>query len=201
MTAERRGFFRDNAFLVAAVALPAFIALFFIGANAIPHWTVPDPAYDLVFRAAHPYEANPAAVTVDFIVRNGQVEALVRPAPPQSYTPRWGLLRFNHASMQVREIPLDLPAMVPEGETLTIPVTALAGERLVDDVVAPDGYRLHTDGRAGGGIVGDLFGMRRSRSGLSLARNGRVIAIPLPPPYDTAYAQTATIGWIADEGR
>lgn len=200
MTAEHRGFLRENAFLVAAVVLPLLVAIFFVVANAVPRLTVGAPAYDLVLRAAHPYSANPAAVAVDFIVQDGRVNAVVRLAPPQSYTPRWGLLLFDHESMQVREIPLDLPEIVPEGETRTIPVEALAGRRIVDDVVAPDGYRLATDRGGGSGIVGDIFGMGRSRSGLALEKDGRVVSFELPPPYDTGYPQIATIGWIADEG-
>ena len=40
-------FIRDNAFMVAAIALPVLVAGLFILASAVPRWTVPPPSYDL----------------------------------------------------------------------------------------------------------------------------------------------------------
>lgn len=191
-------FLRDNAFLLAAILLPALVAAFFIIANTIPRYTVPDPAHDLVFRAARPYDGSPGTVSVDFIVRNGQVEAVVRLAPPQSYNPRWGLLLFDHETMRVRELPLDLPVLVPEGETRTVAIEALAGRRVMDEARAPDGYRVESERGSNSGLVGDIFGMGRYRSGLALSNGGRVVALELPPPYDEGYSQVSPVGWVVD---
>jgi hypothetical protein len=202
MTRERRGFLRDNAFLVAAVALPALVAVFFVIANAIPQWTVADPAYDLVLRAARSYDATPATVTVTYVVRDGLVEAVVRPALPNDHTPPPALFLFEHDTMRVREIPLELPAIVPEGETRIVPVDALAGRPVIGDREAPDGYRVETGTRGGPGLVGDIFGMGRYRSRLSLVKNGRVIPIELPPPDETPYAaEVSMIGWVGNDRR
>ena len=110
-------FVRDNAFIVAAVALPVLVGAFFLVASAIPRWTVPGPAFDLVMRVPRPYDATPNKVIVEFNVRDGRVEGTARPAPPdQGYSQRWALLYFDHTTMTVREIPFEQPASLAPGE-------------------------------------------------------------------------------------
>src|SRR5215813_11728655 len=72
-----RGFFRHNAFLVAAVALPVIVVAFFLLATAIPRWTVPPPAYDLVLRVGKSYEQPRPQVAVEFKVDDGRIVAFV----------------------------------------------------------------------------------------------------------------------------
>jgi len=105
-------FLRDNAVLVAAFVLPAIVAVLFILATAIPKWTVPLPQHDLLLRVDS-YQSPPPEVSVEFAVRDGRLEAVVRPVVKpdnpnlgMTYPQRWALLLFDHASMRVREIPL-----------------------------------------------------------------------------------------------
>jgi hypothetical protein len=145
---------------------------------------------------------------VEFVVHDGRVEALVRPVPRPvnpavgvPYVQRWALLLFDHTSMQVREVPLDLPRAVPEGEVRTVVVEALAGRHVVPGDTAPDGYRVSSlnTGSGGGGIVSDVFGMnRRYRRGVAIARNGRTIELQLPAPDSDSYGVIAPLGWIED---
>jgi hypothetical protein len=204
MTDVRR-FLQGNIVLVAAFVLPAAVAVLFILATAIPKWTVPLPEHDLVLRIEQPYTSPPPDVTVEFSVRDGQVQAIVRPvvrpdnpALGAPYVQRWALLIFDHATMRVREIPVEIPRSVPQGETRTIASDALAGRYVISGDTAPDGYRvtsLNTGG--GGGIVGELFGMnRRYRRGMSIGKDGRTIELDLPAPYRDAYGVIAPIGWI-----
>ena len=201
MTSGRGRFLRDNPFLAAAVALPVVIAAFFVAASAIPRWTVPAPAHDLVLRAAR-YDSSPAGVVVDFAVRSGRVEADVRSAPPHSYPQAWMLFLFDHETLEVREVPLELPASLPEGETRTVVVDALAGRRVSAMTTAPDGYELTASTGGGAGLVGDLFGMGRNRQRVFLARDGRVVSLDLPSPYRNPYISPVyAVGWIIDERR
>lgn len=199
-----RGFLRDNIVLVAAFALPALVAVLFVLATAIPQWTVSPPQHDLVLRVEQYAQPQPE-VAVEFMVRDGRLEAIVRPVPrPENpamgipYVQRWTLLLFDHEAMQVREVPVDLPRTVPPGDTRTVVVEALAGRRVTSDTVAPDGYRvtnLSTGG--GGGIVGELFGMdRRYRRGIAVGKDGRTIRLELPAPHRDTYGVIAPIGWI-----
>ncbi len=104
MPTRRGGFLRNNLFLVAAVALPLVVAGLFLVATAVPRWSVPPPAYDLVLRATRLYDGTPAKVSVDFVVRDGRVIAVATPAPENLYAQAARLFLFEHASMRVREL-------------------------------------------------------------------------------------------------
>ena len=204
--ADTRRFLRDNAVLVAAFVLPALVALLFILATAIPKWTVPLPQHDLVLKVQN-YDGPPATQSVEFTLRDGRVDATVRtivkPEKPDvvvPYPPRWTLLLFEHGSMRVREIAVEIPRDIPLGESRTVVVEALANRRVIPGDVAPDGYKVTSlnTGTSGGGIVNDLFGMNhRFRRGIAIGRNGRTIELELPAPYNENYGSIATIGWIA----
>jgi hypothetical protein len=201
MAPERGGFLRNNAFLLAAVSLPLIVVVFFIVATAIPRWRVPPPQYDLILRANGPYTAANARLSVDFAVRDGRVEARFRLLPENGYASPSTLFLFDHTSMSAREIPLDVPGDLKEGDPpRTVVVEALAGRRVVADTRAPDGYQLEIRSQRGPGLVGELFGMNRYGAGASLVNRGRVIAINLPIPYEYQSPATA-VGWIVDSAQ
>ncbi|NOT26754.1 MAG: hypothetical protein HOP16_11695 [Acidobacteria bacterium] len=195
-------FLKDNAFMVAAIALPVVVSGLFILASAIPRWTVAPPTHDLIFKAQRPYTQPPAAVIADFNVRDGRVEVTVRPSPPNSYMQPWSLLRYDHDTMTVEEIPLDLPPAMAEGATSeTRVIESLATTRLSAQSVAPDGYELRTRTNGSPGIVGGLFGMGGYRQTASLENNGRIIALNLPAPFGDPYqSPVLAVGWVLDEG-
>jgi hypothetical protein len=191
---------RDNAFLVAAVALPLVVVAFFLVATAIPRWLVPPPAHDLLLRASGPHDQGRPRVTVEFRVRDGRVEAIVRPAAPQSYPQPAELFLFEHETGNVRKIPFDLPDLGASDAPRTVAIEALAGRRVLAESNAPDGYRFETRSRGGSGIVGDLFGMRSYDSALVLVNRGRAVPVSVPGPYDYRYS-TAAVGWVVDDER
>jgi hypothetical protein len=198
------GFLRDNAFIVAAIALPVAVAGLFLVATVIPRLTVPPPAYDLVMRATRPYDATRTGVIVEFAVRGGRVEATLRPPPPPNvYAEPSALLLFDHETMSVREIPLELPTRMDEGEPpRTIVVEALSDRRVSPQAAAPDGYALQN--RTGGspGLVGDIFGMGSYRQTAALVNGGRVVPLTLPAPYRDPYQSPVYhVGWVLDEGQ
>lgn len=203
-------FLRENFVLVAAFALPGAVAALFLVAMAIPKWTVALPQHDLVMSVER-WDATPSEVFVTFVVRDGRLEADLRPLTKPTnpavgiiYPQKWALLLFDHQAMEVRELPLDLPKSLAEGETRTVPIEALAGRRIVPGGDAPDGYKVASlnTGSSGGGIVGEVFGMdRRYRRGVAVAKSGRTVALELPAPHRETYGTIQTIGWIADDGR
>jgi hypothetical protein len=189
-------FLRDHAFLVAATALPLVVVGFFLLATAIPRFTVPPPAYDLLFHTTAFDQAAPR-MNVDLTVRDGQLFATLRPASDTSYPSRVHLWHFDHRTLTVREVPLDLPDRLAEDDgPQTIPVGAFAGRRVLAQPQAPDGYDLRSPTHRGPGIIGELFGMHRSDRTLSIAHRGRVIAIELPSPH--AYQSPTMLGWLND---
>jgi hypothetical protein len=197
-------FLRNNAFIVAAVVLPVAVAAFFAVATVIPRWTVASPSYDLVMRTTGPYDATPAGVMVEFAVRGGRVEATLRPpTPPNVYAAPSALLLFDQKTMSVREIPLELPARMEQGEPpRIIVVEALSGRRVSPQTAAPDGYALQN--RTGGspGLVGDIFGMGRYRQTAALVNGGRVVQLTLPAPYRDPYQSPVYhVGCLLEEGQ
>ena len=203
MAPNRGTFLRDNAFLVAAVALPTLVASLFILASAIPRWTVPPPGYDLILKAQRPYNQPPPTVLVDFNVRDRRVEATLRPpVPPDAYGQSWALLRYDHETMRVEEITLDLPAAMSVAEPpRTMLVASLAAGRVSPQTSAPDGYELQTRTNGSTGLVGDIFGMGRYRQTVALVNRGRIVQVSLPSPYGDPYQSAVyAVGWLLDEG-
>jgi hypothetical protein len=191
---------RENIFLVAAAALPLLVVVFFVLASAIPRWTVPPPAYDVVVRAIDAYSANVPRTNVEFTVRDQKVHAIVRPVPANGYGSRARLFLFDHATLSSREVRVELPAdldTLKEGDPpRIIPVDALSNRRVLDQIKAPDGYQFeHRSGRSAG-VVGELFGMHRYDAQAALVNRGRVIPLALPPGPYNYYPPLDVIGWL-----
>ena len=200
MSPDARRFVRDNVFLVAAVLLPLLVVGFFLLAAIYPQWTVPGPAFDAVLRVGGPYEQPPMKVTVDYRVRNNQIEAVVRPLPENGYSQPYRLVLFDHSTLNVRELQIDIPdRMEPEESPRTIPVPELASRQVLDQVRAPDGYELRNDTQHGPGLFGDLFGMHRYDTTAAFTNRGRVVPIALPTRYQY-YTPVTVVAWLAPAG-
>jgi len=193
------GFVRSNRFLLAALALPVVVVVFFLLASAVPRWLVAPPAYDLVLRVGRPYTQPAPRTAVEFDVRDGRLEATVRSVPRDRYEQPWSLILFEHETMNVREIRLDLPEVREGGSPQTIAIDPFGGRRILPQAKAPDGYELKTGRTSGPGLVGDLFGMGRYDATAALVNKGRVVTIPLPQGYQYL-SPVHAVGWLADAG-
>jgi hypothetical protein len=197
-------FFRDNAFLVAAVALPLVVVAFFLLASFVPRWLVPPPTHDLLLRVDGNYDRAGSRVIVDYTVRDGRVEATVRPLAANVYLQPAALFLVDHATMTAREIPVDLPADMAENDSpRTFVVEGLAGRTVLAQPVAPDGYQLAERTRGGPGLIGEVFGMNRYDRRAALVNRGRVVPIVLPPRYQY-FSPVQVVGWVVpgqDDGR
>jgi len=199
MSPDARRFVRDNLFLLAAVLLPLVVVGFFLLAAIIPRWTVPAPAFDVVLRIGGPYDQPVPKVIVDYRVRDNHIEAVVRPLAENGYTQPYRLVLFDHKTMNVRELHVDIPDQMDKDEApRTIPVTELASRQVIDQVRAPDGYELRTDTQHGPGLFGDLFGMNRYDQTAALINRGRVVPIALPSRYQY-YSPVTVVAWLAPE--
>jgi hypothetical protein len=191
-------FFRENAFLVAAVALPLLVVLLFIGATAIPRWFVAPPAYDLLLKTQGSYEQARAQVIVGIEVRDGRAAATVERVSGQPTAPGPRLFLFEHETQTVREIPLAVPQLAEGNPAVSVPIAELNNRRVVVGPKAPDGYEFETGYARSSGIVGELFGMGR-RPRMALIKGGRTVPIALPS-NEYWYGVTA-VGWVLDETR
>jgi hypothetical protein len=199
MTPDVARFVRQNAFLVAAVSLPVVVVVFFLLAAAIPRWTVPPPAYDLVLRGSS-YDQPVQRVSIEFDVRDGRVQATVRAVPANMYPSRATLFLFDHRTMKVSRVAVDVPDMKEGDPPRTFVVPALEKLHVIATASAPDGYEVKLRHSGGAGIVGDLFGMGHYDRNLSLVNRGRVISVALPPPYEY-YSPVSTLGWVNTDGQ
>jgi hypothetical protein len=196
-TAGSARFFRDNAFLVAAVTLPLLVVGLFVAATAIPRWFVAPPAYDLLLKTPGSYEHARDRITVGVEIREGRAEATVQRVTGVSPPPGPRLFLFEHETQTVREIPVAIPSLVEGSPPVTVPIAELSNRRVLVDAKAPDGYEFETGYGRGTGIVGELFGMGR-RPHMSLVRSGRTVPITLPS-NEYWYGVTA-VGWVLEEG-
>jgi hypothetical protein len=198
---DRRRWLRENAFLAAAVCLPLVVVVFFVLASVIPRWVVAPPRYDVLIRLNGRYMPTNTHTVIDFAVRAGSVEVTVSRTGASEWGSRARLFLFDHATMNARELPVELPDQVDDLKAGDPPrtrrVEALAGRRVLDQLKAPDGYQLENRGTSSAGIVGELFGMHRYGSQPSLVNNGRVIPIQLPLPMEDIYYSPASfLGWL-----
>ena len=182
---------------MAAAALPILVVGFFLLSTAIPKWTVPPPAHDLLLRA-YAYDRPPSKVSVDFVVRDARLFATVRPTVENSYPSRASLWLFDHATASLREIAVDVPELAAGDPPRTFPVAALDGRRVLAQTTSPDGYELRSRSHNSPGLIGDLFGMGRYKEAISIAKDGRVIPIALPPPHE--HQMPSLVGWVVDGG-
>jgi hypothetical protein len=111
------------------------------------------------------------------------------------------LFLFDHTALSVREIPVELPDNLVEGDPpRTIAVAALTGREVLAEAKAPDGYELQSRNQRGPGIVGEVFGMNRYDAEASLVNRGRVIPIVLPMPFQNIYSSPVySVGWLVPE--
>lgn len=192
-----RGLLRDNAFLVAAVSLPVLVVGFFLLATAIPRWTVPPPAYDLLVKGYKPYSGDyRLKVSYDLDVRNGRLQLTVRPLATEQYQNKPVLFLVDHRTLDAHEVAMTLRETPPDAPETTI-FDPVPGRTLLDGTKAPDGYTLDQRPYHSTGILGDLFGMHSYQSSMGLSNRGRVIPVALPQPYD---APMYFVAWVSNEG-
>lgn len=189
-------FLRDNAFLVGAVSLPLVVVGMFLLLTAVPKWTVAPPRYDLLLQATEYDRAN-SPVGVELFVRDEALQARLR-AVKEGHVPRVRLWRFDHATLSVREVPMNLPTPGGGDDVQTVVVEALRGRRIVTYATAPDGYRMRTPDGSGPGVIGEIFGMRRYGQPAAIVNRGRAVAIDIPTA--NRYQAPAFVGWVLDGG-
>jgi hypothetical protein len=194
---QGRGFLRDNAFLVAAGLLPVLVVGFFLLATAIPRWTVPPPAYDLLVKGYKPYSGDfRLKVSYDLDVRDGRLQLTVRPLATEQYQNKPVLFLIDHRTLDARAVPLTLRETPPDAPETTV-IDPVPGRMLLDGAKAPDGYTLEPRPYHSTGLLGDLFGMHSYQAGLVLINRGRVIPLALPQPLDS---QAYFVAWVSSEG-
>jgi hypothetical protein len=192
-------FLRDNAFLVAAVLLPVVVVGFFLLSTAIPRWTVPPPAYDLLLRSQKPYDSGRPRIAIEFEVRDGRVRSARTAAPDATCSRRSCSFRSQDDERQRVRSRRPCPARSAIRRDGVRRRGGRTSRRRRDEGARR--LRLETRTHHGPGLLGDIFGMNHYDIGLSLVNRGRVIPIALPEPYRSNYYSAYFVGWVVDGGR
>lgn len=185
---------RDNIILVAGIALPLVVMLFFLLATWIPRWLVDPPQYDLLFSGVS--WSDKSSNTVNLVVTaEGQLKARYFKRQ-EGESPLRRLFIYEHTTGDVREI--SIPSLAGEvyGEVeIEREISEFAARTVSTKRTAPDGYEFQGPQYTSGNFLGLGFGGRRSK--LSIRKKGAVVSIPTLDSYPY-YNGTEFVGWLVD---
>lgn len=191
-------FLRQNPLIAASIALPLLVVLLFALATALPKFFTDPPRHDIVFVVSHFGSTERVPASLDVVVEDGQVVAVVRSKHDQGMFPVPAVFVYDPIDDDVRRLDIELPDDWSEaavGETFS--VSGLDAARIDTSTRAPDGYEFRDAGYRGG-FMFELFGTGGRRQGISIVNNGAVHRIPIPGTGDRWYGQALFLGWIVD---
>jgi hypothetical protein len=198
---------KDNLVLVSGIVLPILLIGGFLVLSSMPRMLADPPQYDFILVNYHYDYQQPGNYTLSFEVRD---ERLTGKAIPKDETvthanrQHASLFRYDAEQNAFEEIPYDLPENVDSIETpTTLELRATSNLKLDKRNKSPDGYTFEYLGYRGrGGLLGELFGMRRSyESNYVLKKGSAHFDLPNPSNDPNYYANDLRfLGWIVDEG-
>lgn len=196
---SKQGFFKENIALVAGVALPVLLVLFFVIASVVPRYFVDPPKYDLVFSVR---EWREDSVSVSFEVVRGKLRAkLVKTDAGEGSHSSERLFVFDHETMSTKEITLEIPddlEFAPDN-TARIPVEGLVNATIDTNNIAPDGYSFENEHYYHNGLMSEFFigGSGRYRYLPAISKNGATHKIPRTD--NLYYHDFDFLGWIVGQ--
>ena len=191
-------FIKNNAFIIIGIALPLLVVVFLLLASSIPKWLVEAPQYDFLF-TVDSNQARTSTVRVEFQVYKDHLKAKAYKQDLPNYNRLSRLFIFEHESLSIREIPVDIPEEVEEIKNGTeITITEFANQKLSSLRRAPDGYEFKSPYRSGYGFFGGLFYGGRYGQRAAIAKSGRVVAVEYPDSYGYSYGAVKFLGWIIE---
>ena len=192
-----KAFLRKNLMIVVSIALPLLVVVLFALASILPGMYSTPPAYDLLVSLQDRATVRTSPFKIQLVVKGERLKAIVVKLDQPDYQNNPRLFRYSHSSGEVSEVSIPVPddiAELEEGSEITIP--ELEGLKISDALRAPDGYEFRGH-RRGGGLMMELFGGTRNRTDVSIAKNGAIIRVRLPPT-DYWYNNIRLAGWIIE---
>lgn len=191
--------FKDNLFVVAAIALPILVTCLFALATVLPRYWVDDPQYDLLVSLDR-HTQNQRPYQLELSVADGRLQAhAVSDRPNRYYSNQAELYRFNTRAGTLT--PIDIPVgdirVQQDGRTPIELPEELQKLELLTESMAPDGY--HFRHRYGGspGLFGELFGMGSRRQVIAVEKDGRVLDVNTADKGRYRYYYNVEfLGWI-----
>jgi hypothetical protein len=186
-----KSFLKTNIVLVVGVALPLLLMAFFYVAQRASVAGIDPPGYDAVI--AVDYHDRWTDYPYRIVVDEGKLVVRYRPGADGKTEDRRAprLYVVDHATHDARALDIDFGS-VEDGVVTDPDIDALNRNRLIPDPTGPDGYRFERQSRSSGGLVGNLFGFGRYRSGYTLKKDARVV----PIDGSSDWSQAQLIAWI-----
>lgn len=188
-----KSFLKENMVLVAGIALPLLLTLFFFAATQMDKINAEPPRYSFIF--ATNYYENSRAYPYRFIVEDDQLRFVYSPPEDKDVyynrtKPR--LYVYDPVAQTSREIAL--PNIEDREEKVEVALEDIRAGKLSSLKKSPDGFVFEYDYRGGGNLMTEIFGGGyRSRSQLVLRKDGYSVRVPNADRYNSQF-----IGWIVE---
>ena len=190
-----KSFIRDNLLIVVSIALPLVVIILFALASTIPSLFATPPEYDLLLSLHDRATSNSSQIRYNFVIRDGQLKASVYEIEKTAYQGNPRLFLYQHSSGALKEISFQIPADIGDlTDSTEVAVPEFIGRELSATLLSPDGYEFRGR-RSGGGLMTELFGGRRNRSDVSIAKNGAVVRVRLPSS-EYWYSNVKFVAWV-----
>ena len=197
---------RQNLVLLSGILLPVLLVGGFFILSNLPRQLADPPQYDFLLVGYRYDYQHPASYYLSFEVRDGRLNGRVVPKDGSNanYNRQTAaIFRYVAASNTFEEIEYDLPEGLEDlEESIPIALKETNGLKLDKRARSPDGYTFEYLGYRGrGGLLGEMFGMRRRYDSLYvLKKDSAYFDLPLPSS-DTIYQNDLHfMGWIVEEG-
>ena len=198
---------RNNLVLVSGILLPVLLIGGFFVLDNTPRLLADPPQHDFLLVGYRYDYQHPANYYLSFEVRDGSLTGRAIPKNENNaHANRQyaGIFRYSAAANTFEEIVYELPEGLEDiKESIPLELPDTDSLELDKRRQSPDGYTFEFLGYRGrGGLLGEMFGMRRRYDSEYILKKGNAyFGLPNPasdPPYyrnDLHF-----MGWVIEEG-
>lgn len=182
-------FFKENAVLVAGIALPLVLTIIFFALTQIEKANTPPPQHSVVYTTGNAYNS-----VYKVIVKDGKAYLSVIPQDDKKKHHRNqqkpNLFIFNPTTEEHKQIELPDTAGIKDKAELLI--EGLKQHNLNTQPQSPDGYRFTYNYRSNGNLMTEMFGGGyRSRTRYVLENGSVEVRVPNASRYNTQF-----VAWV-----
>jgi len=197
---------KNNLVLVSGIVLPLLLVAGFFILSTAPRMLADPPEYDFIMIGYQYDYQHPVNYTLAFEVRDNQLEGKLIPKKDDDThvnRQKAKIFRYRVEANSFEEIAYDLPENSESlDETVPLVLTELERIELDKRINSPDGYRFeHMGHRGRGGLLGEIFGMRRNyQTDYVLKKGSSYFELPSPTTEPYYYQNDLHfMGWIIEE--
>lgn len=190
-------FLKDNIAIVAAIVLPALLAVLFMASTFFSRVTVPDPQND--FFVATDYNDSNTSFRLDVV--NERLVIGYHPAEKlenggYNYAQKPRLWRVRVPEMTIEEIALTEPL---DKKAADLSITGVTDITVRNIQPGPDGYSFSNTYRYDRNLMTEIFSSGgHSRDVATLVNNGRFVPVKTPDTTGWNYYNARFIGWVIE---